>query len=154
MPWPRLPAALVAGLLLAGCATLRVYPGPPRDASQIACLRPALLPSGLILLDAVDGAPLGWLQDRAELLPGTHTATVTVILRGRERELEFTHEIALTTEAGGDYLVYAELGAYGPRTFVLDDRSGSVVAESVDAPTRQRDRAVAPRGHRDQRSAH
>jgi hypothetical protein len=148
MPWPRSLSALLAAPLLAGCTTLHAYPGAPREASQVASLRPAVMPAQLILLDAVDGEALGWLQDRAELLPGAHTARVTAVLRGRERELEFTHELAFTAEAGREYLVYAELGPYGPRTFILDDRSGRIVAESVDAPARLSER-TAPR-----RSAH
>ena len=134
----RSPLALLAALLLASCATLRTYSGAPRDASQTARLRAAVMPSRLILLDAVDGSSLGWLQDRAELLPGAHTARVTAVLRGREHELQFTHELTFTAEPGRDYLVYAELDAYGPRTFILDDRSGRIVAEAVDPPLRRR----------------
>jgi hypothetical protein len=134
----RSPSALLAACLLAGCATLRTYSGAPRDASQIARVLPAVMPSRLILLDAVDGSSLGWLQDRAELLPGTHTARVTAVLRGREQELQFTHELTFMAEPGRDYLVYAELDAYGPRTFILDDRSGRIVAETVEPPLQQR----------------
>ncbi len=142
LPSLRALPVLLAGLLLASCATLRAYPGAPRPASQVACLRPALMPSRLILLDTVDGSALGWLHDRAELLPGEHVARVTVLLKGRERELAFTHELRFTAQPGRDYLVYAEVDAYGPRTFILDDLAGSMVAEAVGAPERLTERAI------------
>jgi hypothetical protein len=135
---------LLAALLLASCATLRAYPGAPRGTAQTACLRPALMPARLILLDAVDGARLGWLHDRAELLPGEHVARVTVILRGRDRELEFTHELRFTAEAGRDYVVYAEPDAYGPRTFILDDQAGRIVAETTSCGDRRQGGLAPP----------
>ena len=126
----------VAALLLAGCATLRLYPGEPRDSSRIACLRPAIMPARLILIDAVDDLALGWLQDRVELPPGEHTARVTVILRGRERQTQFTHSLRFRAEPGRNYIVYAEPDLYGPRTFILDDQMGSVVAEATSRARR------------------
>ena len=134
VPSLRSLEVLVAAVLLSGCASLRAYPGSARDSSQIARLRPALMPSRLILLDAVDGQGLGWLHDRAELLPGEHVARVTVVLKGRQRELQFTHELRFTAEAGRDYLVYAEHDLHGPRSFILDDQAGSVVAEAFGTP--------------------
>jgi hypothetical protein len=102
------------------------------------------MPSRLILLDTIDGSALGWRYDRAEILPGEHVARVTVLLKGRERELEFTHELRFTAQAGRNYLVYAEVDAYGPRTFILDDLAGSMVAEAVGAPERLRERTAPP----------
>jgi hypothetical protein len=126
--WLR--ASFAAVLLLASCATLRTYPGARRDAPDVACLRPAVMPARLILIDAIDDQRLGWLQDRAEILPGEHTARVTVVLRGRDHQTQFTHSLRFRAEAGRDYIVYSETDLSGPRIFILDDRAGSVVAEA------------------------
>ena len=129
-------ALLAAVLLLAGCATLRTYPGAARGAAQVACLRPAVMPGRLILIDAVDSSALGWLDDRAEILPGEHSARVTVVLRGREGDAQFTHRLTFRAEPGRHYIVYAEPEGRGLRTFIFDDRAGSIVAEAFTPQAR------------------
>jgi hypothetical protein len=120
----------IAACLLTSCATLRTYPGERRGASEVARLRPAVMPARLILIDTIDEHALGWLQDRAELLPGEHSARITIVLRGRDQQIQLTHSLRFRAEAGRDYVVYSETDLSGPRTFIVDDRSGDVVAET------------------------
>jgi hypothetical protein len=124
---------LAAGLG-AGCGTLQAYDGPRRPASEVAQLAAAPLPGFRITLRAVDGKPLRWSQDRVELLPGTHSITGHVLISSWRRQLEFVHELSLTVERGHTYLLYAEIDAYGPRTFIVDQDRLEVVSEQQGPP--------------------
>jgi hypothetical protein len=133
----RLPALVHIALvvwLTTGCATLRAYDGPRRPPAEIATLGAAPLPGFQISLRAIDSKPLRWSQDRIELLPGTYEITAHVLVSNWRKQLEFVHELTLTVEAGHAYLMYAEIDAYGPRTFVVDQDRLDIVAEQKGPP--------------------
>jgi len=117
--------------LLAGCATLQAYEGPARKPSEVARLTPAILPMRQILIQAVDGMSLNALQDRVEMLPGPHIIEVAVTLQSQTRQAFFMHVLRFSAEAGRDYTLLAEVDVYGPRSFILDETSGLVVAEYI-----------------------
>lgn len=127
-------AVLAAALLLAGCATFQAYEGPRLPRADVAILSPALLPRRQILLQAFDGRRLGLVHERIEMRPGPHEVVTIVQLWSQGRRVAFEHRLRFTAAAGGEYVLYAEYDLYGPRTFILDERSGREIAECVTRP--------------------
>ena len=130
---PRGPIALVC-LLLAACSTLQAYEGPARPDPQVARLSPAIMPMRQILIQSFDGQSLGPLHDRVEMLPGMHKLEAIVTLKSRKRQLYFVHTLQFFARPGREYVLYAEFDLYGPRTFIVDQQDGAVVAEEVTRP--------------------
>lgn len=120
-----------------GCATLRAYPGPARRPDEVARLRPATMNARKILIEEVNGRPLGLLQDRAELLPGIQLVRATLQIESRNGWFEAQHELQFIAEAGHDYVMYADFLPEGPGIWIQDEVAVRVVAESA-TPTRRR----------------
>ena len=142
----RLSAALAAVLALVaapGCGTLDAYPGPKRAPSELASIRPAVLPDRHIMIDAVDERELGSLQDRARLLPGVREIVASVVIQPRPQRLDGRplkatravigqHRLRFEAKAGHSYVVCADYYLYGPRIWIEDETdAGRIVAQAV-----------------------
>ncbi len=125
MPRRALLLSLVVCLLPA-CATLRSYPGPARPPAEVARLAPAPNLDFWVYILEVDGLPLGLLQDRVELAPGTHLVRASVLMRIASREVEATRELELDARAGARYALHAAWGHYGPALFITDGEGSRV----------------------------
>jgi len=135
---------LAASMLLATCTTLRAYEGPARQLDEVARLTAAPLPSSDIRICEIDGRPAGARYGRIEMRPGIHEVVAEVRLRSKTRELRFTHRLQFSTAAGARYVLYGGVDLYGPHTFIVEERSGRVVAEQAAAPPRSSTRALTP----------
>ncbi len=147
LPLPRLPMLLcclaLCCLALCACGTFRAYPGPARDPSEVALLRPATHRGQEISIEAVDGTPLGPLQVRAELLPGPHRVRITLILRVGRELAAGSHELGFVAEAGREYRAHGDWHIYGPRVWI-SDADGAVLALIETLPVRQPAVAAGP----------
>ena len=142
----RIAFSLLALLALApglGCGTLQAYPGPPRRATEVAVLRPAVMNARKILIDEVNGQSLGLLHDRVELLPGIQLVRATLQIESRSGWFEARHELQFIAEAGHDYVMYADFMPQGPGLWIQDEVELRIVAESV-TPTRRLPGVGAP----------
>jgi hypothetical protein len=111
---PFFPAisAFVA-VALAGCATGRLYEGPPLPPDERAIVRadPALS-AGLpvtLRLRQVDGRTVPLTASRVELAPGGHELLVDCRVREADSVRRFA--LAVELEAGGSYRLVAEATA-------------------------------------------
>ncbi len=100
-------------VLVAGCATERLYPGPPLPAAERAVVRadPALS-AGLpvtLRLRRVDGNEVPLTAFRVELAPGAHELLVDCSVRESGSVRRFTLAVAL--EPGARYRLEAEADA-------------------------------------------
>lgn len=126
---------MLLALCALGCGTLQAYPGPGRVRTEVALVSPAASNASHVVLDAVNGRELTWLQDRVEVLPGTVQVRATVILVHGPRKITRTHEFDFEAEPGGTYTLAADWFLYGPRIRVAD-RHGVYIAEAVTRPGR------------------
>jgi hypothetical protein len=104
---------VVLGALGAGCATERLYQGPPLPPAERAIVRadPALS-AGLpvtVRLRRVDGREVPLTASRVELAPGAHELLVDC--RVRESGALARFALAVEVEAGGSYRLVAEATA-------------------------------------------
>jgi hypothetical protein len=136
---PTLAVLFLLAALSTACGTLRAYSGAARSPAEVASLRPATVRGHQILIDAVDGQTLNILQDRAELLPGPHRVTATLVLRTESRLATGTHELAFEAEPGRQYRVHGDWYIYGPRIWISEEGRGEVIAMAVTRPARPRD---------------
>jgi hypothetical protein len=134
--------------LLAGCSALQTYPGPARDRSELAYIEPSLLlPGTQILIESLDGKPLGLLHDGAALLPGSHLARVSLVLRGGIGEQKvFRCDLRFVAEAGRRYQVLGELYEAGPRMWIADEQLRTVA--EYDAGMLPQVSSAAPRAQK------
>ena len=121
----------IACLLLAGCGTMRAYPGPARASEEVATLAPARHRHCHVYILEVDGERVGPLRDRVELLPGTHRITTALLMWAGTREIRDRRVLLLEAEAGRRYSLHAGWDHYGPRLQILEAGSDALV---VDAP--------------------
>ncbi len=129
--WVRLSCLALLACTLVGCSTLRAYDGPARTRAEVARLKPAILPRRQILIQSIDGLELNPLQDRVEMLPGSHVIEIAVTLQSQVEHAFFLHTLEFSAQAGRDYTLLAEVDLYGPRSFIIDEHNGHVVAEEV-----------------------
>ncbi|HLL82010.1 MAG TPA: tetratricopeptide repeat protein, partial [Longimicrobium sp.] len=94
-------ALCLSGVLLAGCAGARPYPGPPRSPNEIAVL--LTNPDHALVLDRIDDQGVPAQQHRVELLPGRHTLRLHRKPGGGSRFAN-TGPITLTFLAVGGHL--------------------------------------------------
>jgi hypothetical protein len=110
-----LPPATAALLLMlaTGCATERLYEGPPLPAGERAIVRAdPVVSAGLpvqLRLRLVDGHRVGLAASRVELPPGTHGLLVDCRIAESGSVRRFSVEAEL--EAGGHYRLVAETTA-------------------------------------------
>lgn len=109
---PFFPVIIVAAFL-AGCATERLYPGPPLPPGERAIVRadPALS-AGLpvtLRLRQVDGRAVPLAASRVELAPGAHELLVDCRVSEADSVRRFT--LAVELEPGGRYRLVAEATA-------------------------------------------
>jgi hypothetical protein len=123
-------------LLLAGCATLRTYPGDPLDPTHVARILPVHTSYLQILIEEVDGRRLNLLQDRAEVLPGRHELVVTALVDSQGRRTSGTHRLEFTAEEGCEYRVCGDWYLYGARIWIEESDSGRRVAVAETRPPR------------------
>ena len=124
-----LVAVTCLALSVTGCL-MKAYPGPSRGDEEVATLRPSPGMAGTtILLESVDGRPLRWPQEGAELLPGSHRLRVSLLLRSGLRQRMHRFDLDFEAEGGGEYVIFGELSAHGPRIWVADAELATV-AES------------------------
>jgi hypothetical protein len=135
---PSLLLLLLVASLSTACGTLRAYSGAPRGPSEVASLRPATVRGHQILIEAVDGQALSLLQDRAELLPGSHRVRATLVLRTESRLATGTHELEFEAEPGRQYRVHGDWYIYGPRIWISEEGREEVLAVAVTRPARPR----------------
>lgn len=105
--------ALLAALLLGGCATERAYEGPPVPRADRAVVRAdPVLSAGLpveVRIRRADGRAIGFATSRVELLPGRHHFVIDCRVSASGAVRRFTLEEDL--EAGGRYRVVAQATA-------------------------------------------
>ncbi len=109
---PFFPAALAAALI-AGCATQRLYDGPPLPADERAIVQAdPVVSAGLpvqLRLRLVDGREVGLMASKAELPPGAHALLVDCRVAESGSVRRFTVEAEL--EPGGHYRLVAQASA-------------------------------------------
>jgi hypothetical protein len=107
------PLVALAAAILAGCATERLYPGPPLPAAERALVRAdPVLSAGLpvtLRLRRVDGREVPLTASRVELAPGAHELLVDCSVRESGSMRRFT--LAVELEAGARYRLEAEADA-------------------------------------------
>jgi len=135
---PSVAVLLLLAALSTACGTLRAYSGAPRNPTEVASIRPATVRGHQILIESVDGQALNLLQDRAELLPGSHRVRATLVLRTESRLATGTHELDFEAEPGRAYRVHGDWYIYGPRIWISEDGSEEVLAVAVTRPARPR----------------
>jgi hypothetical protein len=100
-------------LLLAGCATERLYDGPPLPAGESAIVRAdPVLSAGApvqLRLRQVDGRAVGISASKVELPPGSHRLLVDCRIAESGSVRRFTVQAEL--EAGGRYRLVADTTA-------------------------------------------
>jgi len=112
---PFLPPAMAAllALLATGCATERLYDGPPLPADERAIVRAdPVVSAGLpvqLRLRLVDGHRIGLSASKVELTPGSHSLLVDCRIAESGSVRRFTIEAEL--EAGGRYRLVANTTA-------------------------------------------
>ena len=119
-------AAALAAALSASCGA-RMYPGPARQASEIAVLATDHATTQIMTLD---GARNGsYLKRRFEVLPGAHKLGVayesSVAVSGSRLLLE------ASVDAGKTYTVRMTQEGAEIRFEVVDDATGAVVSKIV-----------------------
>ena len=79
----RIAVAVAFSMALtgAGCCTMRAYTGGKRPKEAVARIKGRIVAVPpfyykSVSLAAVDGEPLRWCQNKAEVLPGKHTVSV------------------------------------------------------------------------------
>ncbi len=105
--------ALLAAMLASGCATDRLYEGPPLPAAERAIVRAdPVVSAGLpvqLRLRSVDGREVGLSASKVELAPGKHSLLVDCRVAESGSVRRFTVEAEL--EAGGRYRLVANATA-------------------------------------------
>ncbi len=100
---------LVVATMVAGCATERLYDGPPLPADERAIVRAdPVVSAGLpvqLRLRLVDGREVGLTASKAELAPGAHALLVDCRVAESGSVRRFTVEAEL--EPGGHYRLVA-----------------------------------------------
>lgn len=103
-------AALLAVLLLGGCATERGYEGPARPSAELAIIEGApRVNAGLPLaplLRKVDERVVGVGYSRVQVAPGTHRVLVDCVMAAEHTTTRF--ELAIETYPGRRYLLVAD----------------------------------------------
>ena len=126
-------AALLFSFVLSGCGTMQAYPGERRPPDQVALIKVG----GWAELLSVNGQELASDEDKAEVLPGSHTITTRVVApAGYQRTLISNAVILnLDTLAGHIYEIYGATfggGWFKPPTgftiWIQDKESKEVVA--------------------------
>ncbi len=132
-----MPRWLLAGLCIcllgAGC-TLKAYPGPDRDAAQVARIAPAGDLHRSVYLDRIDGVEIGALRDRVEVLPGTHRLLATLLTRVGGQEVSGKLELVFEARAAHTYRVHGAWGIYGPHLWVTESGTDTRVADVATSP--------------------
>ena len=132
-------AAMLAGFVWSGCGTMQAYPG-----ERLAADQSALIKSGFHLGEraerlSVDGQELESGENKAEVLPGSHTITARLIVPHRSNVTYYSSAITLNlnAEAGHTYELFGEASGGGwfkpPTKFTIwiqDKDSKTVVAGS------------------------
>jgi len=136
---PLLSALLTLAL---ACTTFQSYPGERRARSERALIEPAIgLPGTQIFIESVDGRALGWIHERAEVLPGRHSLRASLLLRSGSVQRVHRFGLWFDAQPGARYLIFGELSVHGPRLWLTDEDLHTVAEAdsglpSVGAPPR------------------
>jgi len=136
LPPKRLLSLCAVLVLLAGCTTLRTYPGEQLDPARVARILPVHTSHLQILIEEVDGSRLSLIQDRAEVLPGRHVLVATALIDSQGRRASGTHRLEFIAEAGREYRVCGDWYLYGARIWIEESGSGRQVALAETRPRR------------------
>jgi hypothetical protein len=118
---PFFRGTVTLALLLTGCATERLYEGPPLAADERAVVRADPIVSAgapvQLRLRLVDGREVGLSTSKVELAPGKHTFVVDCRIAESGSVGRFTVEAEV--EAGGRYRLVAITTARNCETVAL-----------------------------------
>ena len=128
---------LLAVLVLSGCGTMQAYPGERLAADQSALIKSGFHLGAHAELLSVDGQELESGENKAEVLPGSHTITARLIVPHGSNVTYYSSAITLNlnAEAGRIYELFGEASGggwfKGPTKFTIwiqDKESKTVVA--------------------------
>ena len=100
-------AALLVEFIVSGCGTMQVYPGDPLPPDQVALIKPGYRTGVGAQLLSVDGHELGSYEDKAEVLPGSHSITARLrIPYGGGALITTPLSLNLNAQAGHTYELF------------------------------------------------
>jgi hypothetical protein len=130
---PRL-ALLGLALALLACSTQRAYDPDALAQRNTALIRPARHLARQVIIESVDGRPLGWFRDRVRVAPGPHEIRVTVVFSGGARDVRATHALRVDAHPGAEYAVSGEWAWYGPAAVLRDADTRERIASAEPRP--------------------
>ena len=128
------PAILALALASLACSTQRAYDPRAYPLCDTALIRPARHLAQRVIIESVDGQPLGWFRDRVRVAPGPHELRVTVVFSAGARDIAQTHTLRVDARPGAEYAVYGEWAWYGPSAVLRDADTRERIASAEPRP--------------------
>lgn len=132
---------LCAALALSGCETMQAYAGEDLPADQVALIKSGFHFGEQVELLSVDAKELGSNENKAEVLPGSHTMTARLRVPHGSDVTYYSSRMTLTlgAEAGHTYELFGQASGGGwfkaPTRFTIwiqDKDSETVMARAND----------------------
>ncbi len=122
--------SLAAVVLVTGCATMQTYEGPKLRRDEVAVIKSETL--GTILdtayIGEIDGKDIGFMQTKAEVLPGDHTVKVIVTTGLGYQQYIGNKTLYLSAEAGRTYKVHGKIRRGDTWAWITDEKTEEIVA--------------------------
>jgi hypothetical protein len=128
------PALLAFALASLACSTQRAYDPRAFAERDTALIRPARHLAQRVIIESVDGRPLGWFRDRVRVAPGPHELRVTIVFTAGARDVTATHALRVDARPGAEYAVHGEWAWYGPAAVLRDADTRERIASAEPRP--------------------